>query len=646
MHLQKYRPDIDGLRAVAVLAVLVYHAFPETIRGGFIGVDVFFVISGFLISNVVFEGMASSRFSIIDFYRRRIRRIFPALITVLCAVLAAGWFVLLGVDYALLGKHVAAGAGFCANLILWLEADYFDRSAELKPLLHLWSLGIEEQYYLLWPALMWLLWKPGRNLYKPLTVLLLLSLSLSIYQTYTNKTLAFYSPFSRFWEILVGSLLAYVSFRRSASPNLNLNTGFNHLLSLVGVGLISLGFVFITTKSTFPGWLALLPTGGTALVIASGAQAWINSKVLSQPILVWIGLISFPLYLWHWPLLSFARIDSGQELSTELRWILLGVSFVLAWLTYRFIERPLRYGRSVNLITAALLSSMLLIGASGYLIFRSQGLPNRFPEIIRAATSFIDFSWGDRVRSEVCHLHFVTSTVHKPECFETKRPLIALWGDSHAASLYPGLKNLQATDKFGIIQVNQSGCPPLLGVSEFNFRTNCKQVNDEVVNKLIEAKPDIFILHGTWWRPVDPLSDQVIHDGAALSVRTLKQLLPNAKILILGPVPRWKDGPQKEIYKAWKSSLDKRKDPPLMLEASILTNVDNTLAKVAAETGVEFISLNQILCQDGKCLSRVGSTPLDIIATEDGHISPNASVFVINQIRDRLLSMHPDQVNR
>ena len=636
MHAQKYRPDIDGLRAVAVLAVVAYHAFPETIRGGFIGVDIFFVISGFLISTIIFESMAANRFSIVEFYSRRIRRICPALLLVLSSVLIIGWFLLLGVDYALLGKHVASGAGFSANFILWLEADYFDLSAELKPLLHLWSLGIEEQYYLLWPALMWALWKPERNLYKPIMGLFLVSFALCIYQTHADKTLAFYSPFSRFWEILLGSLLAYATFRENSRNRTNTTSRFANVRAPLGAILIGIGFLVITNKSPFPGWLALLPTVGTALILAGGSGSWINSKILSQPVLVWIGLISFPLYLWHWPLLSFARIEAAQTVSPELRWALLAISFLLAWITYRFVERPLRFGRAGNSKAIVLLCVLACVGSAGYLTFKSEGFPNRFPEIIRTATSYIPFSWGDHVRSEVCHMHLVTSTVHKPECFEVARPLVALWGDSHAASLYPGLKKLQSSQQFGVIQVTESGCPPLLGVDQFNYRHNCKQVNDEVIQKLIQAKPDIFILHGTWWREVDPLPDDVIYQGATRSVRALKEQLPNAKIFIVGPVPRWKDSTQKVIYQSWEHSIDKTKEPPIMLEAKILTNVENTLEKVAAETGVNYISLTPVLCVNGTCMSRLGQSQLDIIATDDGHLSPNASIYVIQQIKDRL----------
>ena len=636
MHTQKYRPDIDGLRAVAVLAVVAYHAFPETIRSGFIGVDIFFVISGFLISTIVFENMAANRFSIVDFYSRRIRRIFPALLVVLSSVLIIGWFLLLGVDYALLGKHVASGAGFSANIILWLEADYFDLSAELKPLLHLWSLGLEEQYYLLWPALMWALWKPGRNLYKALTAIFLASLILCLYQTNSDKTLAFYSPFSRFWEILLGSLIAYATFLENSRTPTRPTARFANARSLLGVVLIGIGFQVITNKSSFPGWLALLPTIGTALIIAGGSASWINSKILSQRLLVGVGLISFPLYLWHWPLLSFARIEAGQTVSPELRWALLAISFLLAWITYRFVERPLRFGRARNSKTIMLLCVMACVGTAGYLTFRSEGFPNRFPEIIRTATSYIPFAWGDHVRSEVCHMHLVTSTVHKPECFEVARPLVAVWGDSHAASLYPGLKKLQSSKQFGVIQVTESGCPPLLGIDQFNYRHNCKQVNDEVIQKLIEAKPDVLILHGTWWSVVDPLPEDVIYEGTTRSVRTLKEQLPNAKIFIVGPVPRWHDSPQKVIYQSWEHSIDKTKEPPIMLEAKILTNVENTLAKVATETGVNYISLTPVLCDNGKCMSRLGPTQLDIIATDDGHLSPNASIYVIQQIKDRL----------
>jgi peptidoglycan/LPS O-acetylase OafA/YrhL len=632
----KYRPDIDGLRAVAVLAVIAYHAFPEAIRGGFIGVDIFFVISGFLISTIVFENMEVNRFSIIGFYSRRIRRIFPALLVVLSSMLIAGWILLLGVDYALLGKHVASGAGFSANIILWLEADYFDVSAELKPLLHLWSLGIEEQYYLLWPAIMCALWKPGCSLYKPLLTLFIASLCLNLYYTYTDKALAFYAPFSRLWEILLGSLLAYATFLKKDSSKSTSQSHFANARSLLGATLICVGFGVITNKSSFPGWLAVLPTFGTALIIAGGPQAWINSKLLSQPALVWIGLISFPLYLWHWPLLSLARIENGQAVSPETRWTIIASSFVLSWATYRFVERPLRFGGSGNVKTILLLCLMGAVGSAGYLTFRSEGFPNRFPEIIRTTTSHIPFAWGDHVRSEVCHLHLVTSTVHKSECFEVTRPLVALWGDSHAASLYPGLKKLQSSRQFGVIQLNQSGCPPLLGVDKFNFRHNCKQVNDEVVKKLIETKPDVVILHGTWWSVVDPFPAETIYAGAVRSVRTLKEQLPYSKIFIIGPVPRWKDSAQKAIYQAWEDSIDKTKEPPLMLDAKILTDVEDTLAKAAAEAGATYLSLTPILCDRGKCMSRLGPTQLDIVATDDGHLSPNASIYVIRKIETSL----------
>jgi peptidoglycan/LPS O-acetylase OafA/YrhL len=619
------------------MAVVAYHAFPDTVQGGFIGVDIFFVISGFLISTIVFENLQEGCFSIIDFYSRRIRRIFPALLLVLSTLLITGWFLLLGVDYALLGKHVASGAGFSANITLWLEADYFDVSAELKPLLHLWSLGIEEQYYLLWPAIMWFIWRPGRSLYKPLVTLFLLSFSLNAYQTYTDKTLAFYSPLARFWEILLGSLLAYATLVEKPRSRVGSLSRFAHARSLLGATLICLAFAIITTKSSFPGWLALLPTVGTALIIAAGPTSWINANILSRPFMVWIGLLSFPLYLWHWPLLAVTRIEAAQPLSTTVRWSLVVISLLLAWTTYRWVEKPLRSGGRATLKTWLLVCLMICVGAAGYLTNRSEGFPNRFPEIIRTATSYIPFAWGDQVRSEVCHLHLVTSTIHKPECFETSRPLVALWGDSHAASLYPGLKKLQRSRPFGIIQVNQSGCSPLIGVEKFNFRHNCKQVNDNVLEKIIEAKPDVVILHGTWWSVVDPLSTQTIHEGALRSVRSLQERLPTTKIFIIGPVPRWSDSVQKEIYRSWKNSIDKTKEPPLMLDARILTDVEHSLQRVAVETGATYISLTSLLCNNGKCLSRLGPTQLDVIATDDAHLSPKASIYVIDAIQTTIL---------
>ena len=271
-----YRADIDGLRAVAVSTVLLYHAFPAVLPGGFIGVDIFFVISGYLISGIILGAAAEQRFSLTEFYARRIRRIFPALSVVLASVLAVGWFALYADDYARLGEHVAAGAAFLANIALWNESSYFDLAADLKPLLHLWSLGIEEQFYLAWPLVLVASarWRRG-----PLTVTLLTcaaSFAMSVVTVRTDPTAAFYAPWTRFWELLAGAILACSSVGRGGSSwvdRLQQSPVARNVASVVGSVMIAAGLALITPKSTFPGWWALLPVAGATAVLAAGTQA-------------------------------------------------------------------------------------------------------------------------------------------------------------------------------------------------------------------------------------------------------------------------------------------------------------------------------------------------------------------------------------
>ncbi len=358
----KYRPDIDGLRAVAVLSVVAFHAFPAWMKGGFIGVDVFFVISGFLISTIIFENLDKGTFSFAEFYARRIKRIFPALLLVLSFCLIFGWFSLLPDELNQLGKHVIAGAGFVSNLVLWSESGYFDNSAETKPLLHLWSLGIEEQFYIVWPFLLWAAWKRRLNLLAVILSLLILSFVLNVWLIHTDPVATYYSPLTRFWELLCGSLLAFYSFRRSKNIFQSSQSSFvsSNALSFIGVAILVAGYVLINKELAFPGYWALLPVLGAVIIMLAGPNAFLNKKILSNKIFVWFGLISFPLYLWHWPLLSFARILYADTPPFKYRILAVLLSVILAWLTMKFVERPLRFGTHR--------SSLKVLGLSGFLV--------------------------------------------------------------------------------------------------------------------------------------------------------------------------------------------------------------------------------------------------------------------------------------
>lgn len=287
-----YRPDIDGLRAIAVISVVLFHAFPAWLQGGFVGVDIFFVISGYLITGIIATEMSAQRFSMAGFYARRILRIFPALLLVLSFCLIVGWFVLLQGEYQELAKHTLAGIGFVQNLVLWSESGYFEIPAEAKVLLHLWSLGIEEQFYIVWPIALVLLWRFKANLRAWVLTGAVISFAYNLYQAQVDPTADFYSPLTRFWELLVG---AWLALRAQSTKDGLIVSRQTNLVSFVGLALIVGGLLYINRHMNFPGGWALLPVAGAACLIASGVSSGLSRVILSNKVMVWFGLISYPL---------------------------------------------------------------------------------------------------------------------------------------------------------------------------------------------------------------------------------------------------------------------------------------------------------------------------------------------------------------
>jgi len=361
-RIEKYRPDIDGLRAIAIGSVMAFHTFPNFFKGGFVGVDIFFVISGFLISGIIIDAIDADRFSYFDFYKRRIRRIFPALIVVVAATLFFGWYVLLPDEFQRLGKHLAAAAGFATNFVLWREAGYFDAASDTKPFLHLWSLSIEEQFYILWPLVLGLVWKRKRGLLFTTLTIAALSFGYNVIVVRHHPVAAFYSPLSRFWELMIGGVLAYLV--RHEAETLS---KFATLRSALGLLAIAISVFLLNREATFPGCWALLPTVGAFLVISADGDGWINKYLLGNPLMVGVGLISYPLYLWHWPILVFAKIVKGRLLTPIDRVEVIVASVILAFLTYRLIERPLRRSFTWR-VPQALAAATVALGVVGLAI--------------------------------------------------------------------------------------------------------------------------------------------------------------------------------------------------------------------------------------------------------------------------------------
>ncbi len=469
----KYRPDIDGLRAIAVLAVVIFHAAPSRMPGGFLGVDIFFVISGFLISTIIFENLEHKRFSFLEFYSRRIRRIFPALLLVLISVFAVGWFSLLADEFAELGKHIMGGAGFVANILFWRESGYFDTASHTKPLLHLWSLGIEEQFYIVWPLLLWFAWKRRQHVFLLIIGLAVLSFALNMWEMQDDAAAAFYLPQTRFWELLAGAILAYIRLypqnlfvglrakidsaaRRVFSGKSPASAGaaaavslLHNVQSFTGAVLLVASLMTINQEMPFPGWRALVPVTGAVCIIAAGPQAWFNRRVLSHRLLVWFGLISYPLYLWHWPLLSFARIIHCETPSRWIRITIVCLSVLLAWLTYKFIERPLRFGGRRKGKTIVLVLIMCVVAFLGVFISTQDGMPlRRVVQTNPNKGTGWDGGISEKLITRECGITSLEDKALFAFCVQDVRqlPRFALLGDSKAASLYQGLIRTSGKD--------------------------------------------------------------------------------------------------------------------------------------------------------------------------------------------------------
>ena len=524
-----YRADVDGLRALAIIPVLLFHAFPTVVPGGFVGVDIFFVISGFLISSIIFRGLQRERFSFAGFYANRIKRIFPALLLVLGVCAVFGWFSLLPDEYAQLGKHILGGAGYVENLVLRREAGYFDTSSFLKPLMHLWSLGIEEQFYLTYPLLLWAVWRLRGNLLAVLVPLVLISFSLNVWQVRSDAVSSFFLPQTRFWELWIGGALAYLDIfrpdvgRRLTGKGITASAAVvPNILSTVGVVLIGVSLLRVR-ESAFPGWWALLPVCGAALLIVAGPAAWMNGRILSNRVAVFVGLISYPLYLWHWPILSFARIIRGDDLSRGIRIGAVGLSFLLAWATWRFVESPIRFGRKIWIKTAALTLMSVIIAGVGYTIHYRDGFVSRFKNVPG------DVGWlqPEIPSSKDCLKALGTDQMRFCRMAGKGPPDVVLIGDSHAGSLYSGLASAYSRHSLVLMNLGEAGCVPFYDTESYTLgrqRTDCRPL----VNRMLDfaaSSPSVRTIILSARGPLnmtgqyfgeDPLGPKVISwDGAA-----------------------------------------------------------------------------------------------------------------------------------
>jgi peptidoglycan/LPS O-acetylase OafA/YrhL len=634
-----YRPDIDGLRAIAILSVVSYHAFPTVVSGGFIGVDILFVISGYLISSIIFKRLQEGIFSLQDFYGRRIKRIFPALCVVLVANAVLGWLFLLPSEYSELGKHLLAGSAFVSNLLLWSESGYFNPAAELKPLLHLWSLGIEEQFYIFFPMMLLLFWRYSNRLSALVFAIAAASFVLNVVGIERDPVATFYSPVTRIWELMLGGLLAYCRLYRldRLSKAITSETKAN-LCATAGFAAICLALGVLDSGKAFPGWWALLPTGGALLVITAGPTAWVNRTFLANPALVFIGLISYPLYLWHWPLLSFLSIVSNGIPSAAAKWAVVVLAFVLAWVTFEYVEVPIRRKRWVTatpLVLAALVSAIAFAGFGIELLVPRTRLDSAggFSPLIEAIND-----WD-----------FPGSGASIPGARTEK---VLFIGDSFLEQYYGRIKAVvESSDRsYSVKYAGIGGCPPIPDVDRIDRSFNCIKINDAAFTEALNSEVDRVVI-GSAWHYFYPITERARAIGQARfehdvmlyakgdaerrPIRVGSAAFASAFASLEGSIAALrKNG--KSVYVVLPSPISDDMDPLLMIdrlsntpkiskgiEKSVYLKsfapVISELMLISERTGAKLLDPAKELCPNDFCRSFDGTRP---IYKDTGHLRP------------------------
>lgn len=594
-----YRADIDGLRALAILPVVLFHAGIPGSSGGYVGVDVFFVISGFLITSIIRDEIDEGRFSVLRFYERRARRILPALFVVLlCCVPLAGW-IFYPDQFLAFSRSLIAASLFVSSHFFRSETGYFDLDSEQKPLLHTWSLSVEEIFYIVFPLLLILIKGATRagqaKILLAIALLSLIASSIALAQDPRSPS-AFFLPYSRAWELLLGAILA-LGVLPVLTPR------YREAASALGMGMILLAVFGYSEETRFPGVAALLPCVGAALILHAGASGdSVVGRVLSLPALVWIGTISYSLYLWHWPLLVFAHVELGGPVPLWLAVLLLGVAFVLAALSSAYIERPFR-GRRALLTRAQVficsglgIAFLVAIGVAGV---RSDGWAGRFP----AAVANILFAEED----------------HDPrqrECLSTKavgrlcqygradrEPETALWGDSHAAMYAVMLGELAASHQGALAAYTMPACPPLSGWALRNqhWRETCLASQAKALQALQESSRIRTVILGAHWVAY-PMAQTESGFASALTA-TIEALQSAGKqVVLIYPVPELGQEVPRTMADALRAgeSLDALSKPMAEYRREFAATL-TVLDRVAEQTAASVVRPSDLLCEGDDC---------------------------------------------
>jgi peptidoglycan/LPS O-acetylase OafA/YrhL len=615
VHRGAYRRDIDGLRAIAVIAVVLHHLRTGFSHGGYVGVDVFFVISGYLITGIVHEEVVERRFSLSAFYERRVRRIFPALFALVVTCVAVGWVVLLPGEFETFGRSVVATTLFASNFFFMSQQGYFDPGVAARPLLHTWSLAVEEQFYLVFPLFLVFVFRAFRERFVLCTAILaLLSFALSVLLVARNPDMAFYSSPGRAWELLLGALVALRAFPVLA------NRLAGETLGVIGLVCLAASIALFRESTPFPGAAALVPTVGSALIIYSGmARTTLVGALLGTRVFVFFGLISYSLYLWHWPIVVFGRLIAGHELGKAQKLSAFAACIVAATLSWYFIERPFRKrGWPVAWPRLARMSgaAMAAFCIAGTAIALAHGMPGRFSPRVNELAAFAEYDASALYRQDRCFLTLRSpAPLSAGECltFDDRRPDVLLMGDSHAADLWPGLST--TFPKIHFLEATATNCKPLLNDTGAQ---PCRDLMQYLLRRYIrEAKPDAVIISVDW----------ALADLRPLLATVASIQSADRPVIVFGQVPSYQIKLPRLLAMAAAHG-----------DSSVVAagrekgtrDVDREFARALPAAGIRYVSL-----YDAMCAAECASVTEDGIPLQwdESHFTEAGSAWVADRVR-------------
>ena len=595
-----WRKDITGLRALAVIPVLIYHAFPDLLPGGFYGVDIFFVISGYLISGIIFRGLISDAFSFKDFYFKRVKRILPNLIAVLIFVMAVGWFVLNSDEYRRLGVDVYRSAFFYQNFNLMSGPGYFDGTEQNNPLLHIWSLAIEEQFYLCFPLFAFLIWKIGQKSIRclGLFVAFITVASFLCCLFIDDQSVRFYLPVSRFWELGVGICLAYaetfIEFDLKNHSQESADT-----LSVLGVLMVLISLLTPTSwYAAPPGCFSLMPVLGSSLLILANTHGVVNRTILSWSGMVFVGLISYSLYLWHWPLLAYLRVCFYQP-KTWMIFLTLFFSLTISIVVYRWVENPIRRLPRKHDVWCVSLLLILLVGVfySGKLLRHEYGFPNR--EIAKTLSWLTDWTYPEGLQKHDGKKHFLAVD---PDNI----PEIIFVGDSHMEQYHSRIVKLAEVTKKNIGFITDSGCMASVGIDSNG--KNCENATKEL-DDIIDSPRLRTLVIGQKWGSYESMPINVLIDGWNAYINLINEFIrkdPKRRVFVLLDNP-WDESGNQEFnhfrYLSNRFLLEGKVPNEILipLPESEVWKYGNEYIEANAISAISFINTAEQLCPRGIC---------------------------------------------